>query len=86
MSIAGASLDPLPYQPIKIIDISPYRSSIRTRPARSRSRNRVSRDALTVVAGLAFLLVLTGVAAAGTPGPAPFALGPGHATPPSLAR
>ena len=86
MSIVGASLDPLPYQPIKIIDISPYRSSIRVRPARSRSRSRIRRDVLTVAAGLAFLLVLTGVAAAGTPGTASFSLSPGHATPPSLAR
>ena len=86
MSIAGATLDPLPYQPIKVIDISPYRSSIRVRPTRARSARRIPRQVLTVAAGLAFLLVLAGVASAGAPSTAPFSLGPGHATPPSLVR
>ena len=57
----AADRDPLLYQPIKIIDISPYRSSIRQRPAGTRPRRRIRRDALTVAAGLGFLRRAVGI-------------------------
>ena len=53
MASIGPAHDPLPYQPLRIVDISPYRSSIRSRPI-GESRIRASlhaarRNALVVL-------------------------------------
>jgi len=45
--------DPLPYQPIRIVDISPVHSPLRRRPAGVRSRRPIRRDALVVLPGRA---------------------------------
>ena len=53
MAIIGSGSDPLPYQPIRIVDVSPYRSSVRSKPIReSRIRTgfrRARRNALVVL-------------------------------------
>lgn len=86
MSTIAAANAPLPYQPIKIIDISPYRSSIRQRPVRTRPAARVRRAAWIVAGGLAILLAVAGVATASAPVASSFDMAPGNATPPSLQR
>ena len=84
-----AAENQLPYLPIKIIDVSPYRSSIRRSPGRSPAQARGTRR--RIGAAIAALLLLAGVAAANV-GAAPvrvdasheFRLGPGNALPAGL--
>jgi hypothetical protein len=83
MSALWPAHDPLPYRTIRIVDISPYRSSIRT--PRSKPSNRRGRRAVAATAAviLALLVALTAIGAE-PPAPGEFRLGPGHAMPPSL--
>lgn len=90
MSILTPAHDPLPFRPvpIRIIDVSPYRRSIHSRPSPVAPRGGVRRRAM-VVAGLTLAIVLTvaGVGAAAGPAPAgAFELAPGNGMPPTLMR
>jgi hypothetical protein len=91
MSLIAAGSDPLPYQPIRIIDVSPYRRSIHSRPASVRPRRLRRRVAAVTGLTLAVVLMAAGVGAAAGPASGPTAandlrLAPGHAMPPSLVR
>jgi hypothetical protein len=80
MSILAPAADPLPYQPIRIIDVSPYRSSIRRTPVRQpRRRLRAGAATGAVMLALAALILTAGVA--GAEAADEFRLAPGHATP-----
>ena len=65
MTILAAGTAGLPYQPLRIIDVSPYRSSIDSRPASAPGRPDPSpARRLAMLTGLALAVVLM-VAAAG---------------------
>jgi ferric-dicitrate binding protein FerR (iron transport regulator) len=84
MSIFAPAADPLPYQPIRIIDVSPYRSSIRrTSVRRPRRRLRAAAATGAAMLALAALILTAGVAGAEVSGD--FRLAPGHAMPIQLA-
>jgi negative regulator of sigma E activity len=87
MSILAPAQDPLPYQPIRIIDVSPYRSSLHSRPVPRVRRSLRRRVALVAGTSLAVVLTVAGVGSAAGPAPAEgFRLAPGHAMPASLMR
>lgn len=87
---------PFPYAPIRIVDVSPYRSSIRSKGSGGRVTRDLPRDGRGLrgrVAAILGALVAVSAVAAGT-GAAPlpggtggeFRLGPGHAMPVTLHR
>ena len=84
MAAFSPAHDPLPYRTIRIVDISPYRSSIRTprttQPSSRRGRRAVAATAAVI---LVLMVALTAIGAE-PPVPGEFRLGPGHAMPPSL--
>jgi hypothetical protein len=84
--INAAANDPLPYAPIRIVDISPYRSSLRSRPTTAARRRLRSRAAALLVGVVAIAAVTAGVVAApNQPGPGDdFRLAPGNGMPLSL--
>jgi hypothetical protein len=86
MSLIPAS-NPMPYSPIRIIDISAQRSSIRTRAAASRRSRIRSRVASAVAAFVAVVAIAAAAGAAPVTGPAAgdFRLSPGNGVPASLA-
>ena len=73
---------PLPYLPIRILDVSPHRSPVR-RPARAAGSTpgsrRIGAGALTVLVLGAILAATVGAAPVGSDGSTGFRLGPGHA-------
>lgn len=84
---AVAANDPLPYRPIRIIDVSPIHSSLRARPAGTRTgrRRRAGIAAvIAVVLAVAAVSVGAGAAPATTSVAGEFRLGPGHAMPADL--
>jgi hypothetical protein len=85
MSLIPAS-NPMPYSPIRIIDISAQRSSIRTRAAASR-RSRIRSRVASAVAVVAVVAIAAAAGAAPVTGPAAgdFRLSPGNGVPASLA-
>ena len=83
MSALWPAHDPLPYRPIKIVDVSPYRVSVR-RPRATPTRRGRRAIAATMAAVLALALAITTVGASPLEASDEFRLGPGHAMPPSL--
>ena len=87
---------PFPYAPIRIVDVSPYRSSIRSKSAGSRVSRDLPRDgrglrgrvAAILGALMAVAAVVAGTGATSLPGGTggEFRLGPGHAKPVTLQR
>jgi hypothetical protein len=80
---------PLPYLPIRILDVSPHRSPIRRPAAPSAGatprRRRIVAGSLAVLAIGAILAANVGAAPVGSDGSTGFRLGPGHAMPLGLA-
>lgn len=88
--IIHLAMDPLPYRPIEIVDVSPIHS--RVRPSAVRTRQLGHPAARAVVAGLIAATILAGVAALGAAGadgpsgdpsvrPGVVQMAPGHARP-----
>jgi hypothetical protein len=86
---AFAANDPLPYRPIRIVDVSPFRSTVRRKPAApgAATQPRWVRVASAMLLGVALAVIVAvvtvGAASAGVPGE--FRLAPGHAMPSAVA-
>jgi hypothetical protein len=79
--------DPLPYRPIKIVDVSPFRSSVRTKRAGANSSRRVRTGiagAIVAAVAVATFSASAGAAPAASSVAGEFRLGPGHVMPASL--
>jgi hypothetical protein len=84
--IAHSANDPLPYRPINIVDVSPFKSSIAGDRVRRSSWARPQRRVIGALgAAIIVALVVVGVGAASMPEvDQSFHLAPGHAMPASL--